>query len=197
MLDFFLSYLLIYSYTVIFFVTYSSSFILPLPATAIIVASWAFATQWFLDINYVLITSFLWCLLGDLTGYFLAFYYGKKLLLKIWFAKIMNSSKYDIIEKYFISNSIKSIFLTRFILTWISQIINILAWITKIWHKKFLFYNLIWEIIHISSFVYIGYLLWYEWQNAVDYLEDILIAILVFVMLFVGFKLVVSYRKSV
>lgn len=50
MLSFFLSYLLIYKYTVLFFVIAFASFGFPLPATALLVATGAFVAQGYLSV---------------------------------------------------------------------------------------------------------------------------------------------------
>lgn len=184
MLEFFLSYLLVYTYLVLFFVTLSAAFLLPLPSTALMMAAWAFAAQGYLDLWYVLIVSFIWCVIGDLAGYFVSFLYWKKLLSRIGFNRVINSNKFLWLENYFKNNSIKSILISRFLITWLSVPINILSWLTGIKFKKFFSYNIIGEIIHVFLFVGIGYFLWYQWQNITTFLEYI-IAILVLIVLLV------------
>jgi membrane protein DedA with SNARE-associated domain len=183
MLEFFLSYLLIYTYLVIFLVTLTTSIIFPLPATAIIIASWAFVAQWYLNINYVLISSFLWCTIGDITWYFISYFYWRDILLNIGFGKIINSKKFAWLENYFQNNSTKSIFFSRFLITWLCSSVNILSWLTKISYKKFLSLDIIWEIIYVTLFSYLWFILWNQWQNIALALEDIL-TILVIVVIF-------------
>lgn len=190
MIDFFFSYLLIYTYPTIFLVTLLASFLLPLPATAMIVAWWALATQWYLDLKLVLITSFIWCLIWDTIWYIIAYFYWEKILKKIWFKKILNSKKYNIFEKFFIRNSVKSILTTRFILTWLSPVVNILSWLSRIWHKKFFIYNFIWEIIHILLFVYFWYLLGYNWEKIIKYFQYIIIMLIILVILYISYKII-------
>jgi len=138
MLDFFLSYLLVYTYPVLFFVTLISSFIFPIGSSTLLMAAWAFVAQWYLDPVYVLIFSYLGCLIGDTSGYLLSFFYGKKLLRRIGFAKIIQSTQFTWLEKFFTNNAKKSIFLSRFVLTGLGSSINILSWFAKIGYKKYL-----------------------------------------------------------
>lgn len=195
MLEFFLSYLLIYTYLVLFLVTLVSSFLIPLPATALILAAWAFAAQGYLDINLVLITSFFWCLLWDISGYLVSFFYWKNILMRIGFAKIINSPNFSRLEIYFKNNSRKSILLTRFLITWLSAPVNILAWLYKIWHKKFFLYNTLWEIIHIILFVFIGYYLSYQWQAIATILEYFVAILVIIIFIYVIFRFIFKNKE--
>lgn len=53
MLSFFLSYLLVYKYTVLFSVIALASFGAPIPATALLIAAGAFAAQGYLDFQSI------------------------------------------------------------------------------------------------------------------------------------------------
>ncbi|MDD2565781.1 MAG: DedA family protein [Candidatus Gracilibacteria bacterium] len=196
MLDFFLSYLLIYTYPVLFLITLASSFLIPFPANAMIIAAGAFAAQGYLDFNIVLITSFFGCLSGDIIGYLISFFYGKNILMRIGFSKIINSPKFEKLEIYFKNNSIKSILLTRFVITGLSAPVNILAGLSKIGHKKYFIYNVSGEIIHIVIFVGTGYYLSNEWQNIVTILEYFVILLVIIVIVFLFFRFMNSNKQN-
>ncbi|MCK9271994.1 DedA family protein [Candidatus Gracilibacteria bacterium] len=195
MLEFFLSYLLIYTYLVIFLVTLTTSIIFPLPATAIIIASGAFVAQGYLNINYVLISSFLGCTIGDITGYFISYFYGRDILLNIGFGKIINSKKFAWLENYFQNNSTKSIFFSRFLITGLCSSVNILSGLTKISYKKFLSLDIIGEIIYVTLFSYLGFILGNQWQNIALALEDILTILVIVVIFTIILKFKFGHKK--
>jgi len=66
MLNLFLSYLLIYKYAILFSVVFVTSFGLPLPATALIVAAGAFAAQGYFDFWNIFVCVFIASTLGDI-----------------------------------------------------------------------------------------------------------------------------------
>jgi len=77
MLGIFLSYLLVYKYLVLFLIVFLASLILPLPATALIMAAGAFSSQGYFNFSEVLLVAFAGSVLGDCCGYFISFYFGK------------------------------------------------------------------------------------------------------------------------
>lgn len=192
MLDFFLSYLLIYTYLVLFFATLFSGYLLFIPVWAIIIAAGAFAAQGYLDMNYVLISSFIWYMIWNISIYLLSFRYWKKSIVKFRFGKIIESAKFAWLEEYFKNNSTKTILTTRFLVTWLNSFINILSGFAKIGYKKFVILNIIGEIIHVYIFAYIGYYLWDEWEFVISIIEYI--AIIIF--LIIALLLVVRYTTQ-
>lgn len=191
MLDFFLSYLLVYTYLVLFLVTLLTSFVFPLPATALIMAAWAFVSQGYLDLKYVLLFSFLWCILGDISWYVVSFFYWKSILYRLGFKKIIKSSRFKWLKKYFKTNSKKTIFFSRFLFTWLCSSVNILAWLTKIKYKKFILLDVLGEIIYVLLFVYLWYFLWNQWQYIALVLEDILtfLVLIIFILIIIKLRL--------
>lgn len=67
MLDFLLSYFLVYTYAILIAVVFLASFGIPLPATALVIAAGAFASQGYLDITWVFCSVFFASVLGDNT----------------------------------------------------------------------------------------------------------------------------------
>ncbi|MDD5769656.1 MAG: DedA family protein [Candidatus Gracilibacteria bacterium] len=195
MIDFFLSYLLIYTYGVIFIVCLFASFLIPISATTILIAAGAFASQKYLNINYLLISAFFGCVIGDNMGYFISFYYGKSLLKKINFGKmILNSSRFIKLENVFQNNSIKTILLSRFLITGLCSSVNILSGLAKIKAKTFIFLDIIGEIIYVLLFCYMGFFLGNSWEYIDPILENILSIIFLIVLLTLVIKFG-FYRK--
>lgn len=189
MLDFFISYIPLYTYLVLFLVTLLTSFVFPFPATALIIASWAFAAQGFLDIRYVLFFSFLWCVIGDTLWYLVSFFYWKRILHRLGFKKIIKSPVFLWLEKKFKHNSTIMILLSRFLITGLCSTVNIISWLAKIKYKKFVFLDILWEIIYVLLFAYIGYYLWSQWQYIALFLEDIITITVFIIIWFLIFKL--------
>lgn len=83
MLEFFLSYLLIYKYVVLFLVVSIASVGIPMPATALLMATGAFAAQGYMDLRYIFVFGFLASVLGDLLGYYVSILYGRNVFVYI------------------------------------------------------------------------------------------------------------------
>ena len=117
MLEFFLSYLLVYKYAVLFVVVAAASFGFPLPATPLIMAAGAFTAQGYFNIHWMLACSFFASVLGDSLGYYVSYRFGRKALIRIGFRPILDSPRFARIEKSFRRRSRLSIFLSRFLFT--------------------------------------------------------------------------------
>lgn len=196
MLEFFLSYLLVYTYLVLFLVAAIASFLIPLPITALLMASWAFAAQGYLDFRLILLSSLLWCVLWDFSWYLISYFHGKDILFRIGFKKIINSPKFIELERIFSKNSIKSILLTRFLITGLGSSVNILSWLTKIGHKKFFFFDILWEIIYVTIFASLGFILWNEWQYIASTLEDFLTILVLIILLVILIRFIFWNKKK-
>jgi len=159
-------------------------------------AAWAFVGQDYLDLKYVLIFSFLWCILGDMSWYLLSYFYGKKLLFRVGFGKIIDSSQFLKLETYFQNNSIKTILLSRFLITGLGSSVNILSWLTKIQYKKFFLLDLIGESIYVAFFVYLWYFLGNQWQYITPVLENFLTILLLITLLYVVFMFMFRKEKK-
>ena len=91
-LSYFLSFVLLYKYLALFLVTFMASLILPLPATALLMATGAFAFQGYFNLWEIIMTGFLGSVAGDFLGYIIARSYGKEVLEKIGFRRLLQSS---------------------------------------------------------------------------------------------------------
>jgi len=152
MLSFFLSYLLIYKYAVLFVVITTASIGFPIPATALLMASGAFAAQGYFDLPSILIYGFFASIIGNVIGYFISFHYGRDILIRIGFKRMFASAKFRAIEHLFAHHSSSTIFLSRFIATGIGPVVNILSGLAKINYKVFFFYNILGGILYVIIF---------------------------------------------
>ena len=195
MLSFFLSYLLIYKYTILFFVVLTASFGLPLPATALLMAAGAFVEQGYFDVGSIFLCGILASVSGDITGYFLSFRYGREVLSRMGLRKIIQSKKFLTIEKTFAKHSASTIFLSRFLATSLGPTVNILAGISKTSYKKFLFYDILGEILYIGVFTGLGYVFANQWENISDISQNAMIVVVLILALVAIFLRVFRKKK--
>lgn len=190
-----LAYILLYKYVTLFIVAYLAALLLPLPSNTSLIAASAFASQGYLSIALVFIVAFAANVLGDLTGFFLSRRYGKEMLVKIGFRKIIESTTYASFEKFIITNSRATIFVTRFV-GGIGPLINILTGLSKdITLKRFLIYGISGEFVYVVSLSCTGYFLGTAWQNITDSVEFVTVVILTLFALFVARKVITQKFK--
>ncbi len=198
MLTIFLSYLLLYKYLILFLVVLLASIIIPLPATALLIAAGAFSIQGYFNIYNVLIFGFLASVLGDCFGYLISFRYGKKLLEEIGLKKFLQNPKFISLEKEFIAHSSPSIFLSRFLFTHLGTSVNILSGMTKISSKKFFFYDASGEAVYVLLYCGTGYFFGSRWEyisNILGYAAAVMLLIALVFLFFVITKRAKSSSK--
>ncbi len=162
----FLSFILLYKYWAIFLIICSASFILPLPANAILVALGAFASQGYLSLWGVLITAIMTNIGTDCFAYFLTHRYGKSVLDRLL---IRLDGKLAVLEKNLRTYAFGTIFLTR-IAGPFAPYVNFLSGLIGVPFSKFLLADVIGNAPSISFFVLSGYILGNHWQ---DFLANI------------------------
>lgn len=195
MLDQILSYLLINTYEVLFLVSFSAALILPLPASAVMMAAWAFASQWFVDFSYVAASSYFGCLVWDVSWYLISLKLGRSFFEKVWLSWMLISKRFLWVESAFLKNESKSIFFSRFPFTWLWSIVNILSWLSSVTAKKFLILNIIWEALHVFVFVCAWYILSDSWQILSSMIEYVLWILALLIVLVFSIRYVLSKRR--
>jgi len=173
MLAIFLSYLLIYKYLILFLVTYSAALIFPIPASAVLIAAGAFASQGYFSFEYVILFGLLGNVLGDLCGYFISYYFGREFLMRIGLKKFLSSKTFVKLEHNFVDHAWSSIFFSRFVVTGLGSAVNILSGITKIPFKKYFLYEFTGEVIYVLMLSSLGYIFGVEWKSIYGIVEDL------------------------
>ena len=197
MLSFFLSYLLVYKYVVLFIVVALASFGIPLlPATALIMAAWAFAAQGYFDLYSIIIFTVLASVFGDMIGYGVSYRYGRGLFMKIGLKKLLLSSRFNTIEKLFSKHSNSSILLSRFLATSLGPVVNILAGLEKVSLKRFFFFDLIGEILYVIIFSGLGYIFGDQWEAISSISQDITTIVVLLIILIVLFILIWQVKNN-
>lgn len=158
-----LPYVLLYKYVALFIICFLASIAVPIPSGSLLMASAAFASQGYLNIAWVLISAFLGSVAGDNLGYFLARYYGKQILSKIGFRKILQSSKFKLISQRVAERPGFIIFISRFeVLATLS--VNLIAGLAKTSYKKYLLFESIGTIAQVCMYGILGFLFGSTWQ---------------------------------
>lgn len=172
MLDFFLSLFLVYQYWLLFGVMYIASIGFPIPATALMIAGWAFFAQGYFNLSLLFFSGTIGCILGDISGYGLSYIYGKGIFRRLGLSKILNSSQFTSFKPIFIRRNIFSVFITRFLITGLGPSVNILAGITKMKSLTFIVIDIVGESIYIILNITIGYTFSSQWQSILEILES-------------------------
>jgi membrane protein DedA with SNARE-associated domain len=196
MLTFFLSYLLVYKYAVLSIVIFTASFGVPIPATTLLTAAGAFAAQGYFDMYSIFICGFFASTLGDITGYFVSFRYGQEVLMRIGFRKLLTSSRFQALEVIFSRHSTSTIFSSRFLITTLGPMVNILSGLTKVNYKKFLLYDILGEFLYVIIFTGLGYVFSDQWETISQISEDTTTILVLIVVLLAIFAILWRVRNE-
>lgn len=160
-----LPYILLYKYWALFTLTFLASLAIPIPAGTLLIASSAFASQGYLNIWTIILVVFWANITGDNLSYWLARLYGRKYLGKIkFFAKLLNSKNFNLIEKSIHDHPGFVIFISRFeVLSTLT--INLICGIGKVHYKKFMIYEVLGSLVNVIFYILIGYIFGNSWQT--------------------------------
>lgn len=165
-LDFFESNMYVFLIVIPFL---SQLWILPIWAMFFILFAWASAislSQLFILFLIVLVSATIW----DLLAYFI----GKKFFHSKIFQLLLNKKNikyvYKKSKKFFKKKWRMSIFLTRFLITWIWSVVNYVVWIQRFSFKIFTLYVIIWEMIYSFELL----LLWYIFKDTFEVIFNII-----------------------
>lgn len=159
-----LSYLLLYKYLALFGVTFLAALALPIPAAATVMASAAFASQGYFNINLVAFWASLGNILGDTAGYWLARGFGQPVLRAIGLGKLLDSAVFHALASQVRKKTAPIVFFSRFeVLATLS--VNFICGLGKISYWKYLAYQAPGEMVQVLLFVTVGYLVGSGWQE--------------------------------
>ncbi|HEU0051173.1 MAG TPA: DedA family protein [Patescibacteria group bacterium] len=156
-----LTYVLLYKYEAIFLVTILGEIGIPIPAGGAISASGFIATQGYFRFSYVFIAALLGNIAGDQIIYWLARRYGNKILTKIGLHKLLIAPPFKALESRLIAHPVATVFISRFTLT---PIANILTGLAKMPYATFLIVGSIGEIADVALLMSLGALFGSQWE---------------------------------
>lgn len=160
-----LSYVLLYKYLALFIMIFGAALVLPIPSNVVMIAVGVFCNQGYMDPVASFAVIFLANVLGDLTGYFLTRHYGQSL----WQKLIRRQPAYFInLERYIKTSAGWTIILTRFINT-VGFAVNLLCGLVKLPFRRFLGWDIVGNILGVSSMMIIGFVFSKYWGQAADF----------------------------
>lgn len=195
MLDFFLTYLLVWKYAVLVVVASFASFGIPLPATALFMAAGAFAAQGFFEMTSIFAYGFAACVIGDVSAYAVSKRYGKKVFYYVGLGRILRSAKFAALEDVFAKHSGSAIFTSRFLATGLGPAVNLLSGFSKISFKKFILLDLVGEGIYVVVFSGLGYVFGDQWEAISSITEDVTSIFLLCAVIAVVLAVAWKFRK--
>jgi membrane protein DedA with SNARE-associated domain len=158
------SFILVYRYIALFFISFASSLGIPVPAAASAVAAAAFASQGYLNIAELILFGGLGNILGDLTMYWLMRLYGKRVLLWLGLRKLANSPLLmdveSTVEKYKAFVIIASRFQDQ-----ATTLVNIISGLGRMSIKRFFLLTSIGDFLQITFYVLLGFVFADNWQE--------------------------------
>lgn len=145
---------------IIFLMTIESSFI-PLPSEVVIPPAAFLAAQGQLNIFLVVISGIIGSILGALINYFLALTLGRKIIFNLAEFKIakfflINKSKIEYAENYFLSYSNLSTFLGRLVPA-VRHLISIPAGFSRMKMSNFIFFTFLGSSLWVIILAILGY----------------------------------------
>lgn len=188
----FLSFILLYKYWAIFIIIFSASFLLPLPANAILVAMGAFSSQGYLNGPYALSLTIATNVFADSFGFYLTYKYGNIIIEKLipkWDRKIFD------IEKYLRNYAFGTVFLTR-IAGPFAPYVNFLSGLIGVRYYKFLLADFLGNAIGAIFFFVAGYILGNYWQSFINDTWLVSAAVFVIFVIYVIYKTIRRRRNK-
>lgn len=157
-------YLVLYKYLTIFVITFAAAFIIPIPSGNVLMIASGFASVGYFNIFWVIIISIIGNILGDNLGYWIARKYGREVLSRVGFRRILNSKGFKNIEDKFNKHPGVLIFISRFeVLSTLS--VNLLSGISKTAYKKYFWFEFFGSISQVCMYSMIGYFFADSWES--------------------------------
>jgi membrane protein DedA with SNARE-associated domain len=173
------------------------SMIAPIPSEAVmpfagfLIADGTFS--WF----GVIFFSTLGSIIGSLISYYLGYWGGRPLVLKVGKYFLLDKSHLDATEKFFCLRGEITIFFARFIPV-VRHLISIPAGLAKMNIWKFIIYTVIGAGCWNTILAVAGYYLKENWNEIMKYshiIDIVVVAVLALAFIYVVWKLVKDYKK--
>jgi membrane-associated protein len=179
-------YLILYKYVTIFVIAFAAALVVPIPSGSILMTASAFASIGYFNIYWVIILSIIGNILGDNIGYWIARKYGREVLSRVGFRKLLESNKFKKIEGKFNRHPGFIVFATRFeVISTLS--VNLLSGISKTSYKKYFTYESLGSVAQVCMYSLIGYFFTDNWTAINSTIGRIILIIVVAVILFLIF----------
>jgi len=170
------------------------SMVAPVPSEAVMPFAGFLVYTGKFNLLMVIAASSIGSMLGSLASYYMGFYGGKPMVLKIGKYLLLEEKHLDFATNFFQKYGAITIFVSRFIPV-VRHLISIPAGIGKMNARKFFVFTLLGATIWNSILVYVGMKLGEKWTTVSQYGEilDFIMAALVIVFLIIY---ILKFRKK-
>src|SRR3990167_8012224 len=165
--NFFLSYLLLYKYTTLFIIVFLAGFCVPIPINILLMAVGALSLEGNFNFYLALVTGSIANLLGDVAALFIFRRYGHAILRDKFVQKY---SFFIRLERFFERHVNISIFVSR-IIGIFGTPVNFLSGYLKISITRFVIFDYIGNFVFVYLFLSIGALVVDRWLAASDFVN--------------------------
>jgi membrane-associated protein len=202
LLPYLVSWLQEYGYLALWLAIYVASVGVPLPIGLVLLAAGAFASLGDFNIILLAIIAIGAAVCGDCTGYFIGHLWGTKVLDRLEHAQvrwIITAQAVSRSRAYFGQYGGWAIFLSRFLVSALGGIINVLAGADPYPFRRFLLYDVFGEMIGAVSSLVLGYFVGASWEALGDLLgglSGLLVGLLVIAFLVVRIVFMLRATKK-
>lgn len=179
MSDFLLTQVINYGAPLLGIIVFIGGLGVPLPCTLLVIAAGAFARQGYLPWHTAAFISIISVILGDSLSYSLG-YYASGYVLK----RFSRTSQWQEAERSFQKWGPLSIFFSRFLITAIALPVNLISGTTRYPFRKFLFFDVLGEVIWIFGYGGLGYLFGSQWEVVNEFVGNfggLVLGVIVFI----------------
>lgn len=181
-----ISYILLYKYTSLFIISFLAAFIIPIPSGNVLMVSSGFASVGYLSIYWVVIISIIGNILGDNLGYWIARIYGREVLSRIGFKRVLESNNFKKIENKFNKNPGFIVFASRFeVISTLS--VNLLSGISKTNYRKYFIHESLGSFSQVIFYSFVGYFFTDSWQSINTTIGRVTLVLILIFLLFIIF----------
>lgn len=165
-----LQLLLTYGPAVLVPVVAVASIGIPLPTTIVLLGAGAFAGAGELPLTALIISAIAGAVLGDIIGYWIGRRGGASALAR-WGGRLkVTPSTIESVERRFFRWANLSIVLTRFLVTPLGPVVNIVAGTSRYGFRKFLVWDVVGEVVWVLLYVGLGFVFGASWDLLASFL---------------------------
>ncbi|EAJ0341326.1 DedA family protein [Campylobacter lari] len=195
-IDFLLTLAKDWDYWGIIFLMFVESSFFPFPSEVVMIPAGYLAHQNELNFWLCLLCGTFGALLGALLNYYLCYFLGREVLLKICKYFGVNEAKFAQFEAFFNKHGEISTFSGRLI-PGLRQYISLPAGLARMNLKKFIFYTSLGAGIWCLILLILGYVLGKNEDLIKEYLHFVIIACIVFATMIVAIYIYIQKRKKI
>ncbi|ELP9119928.1 DedA family protein [Campylobacter lari] len=194
-IDFLLTLAKDWGYWGIIFLMFVESSFFPFPSEVVMIPAGYLAHQNELNFWLCLFCGTFGALLGALLNYYLCYFLGREVLLKICKYFGVNEAKFAQFEAFFSKHGEISTFSGRLI-PGLRQYISLPAGLARMNLKKFIFYTSLGAGIWCLILLILGYILGKNEDLIKEYLHFVIVACIVFAIMIVAIYIYIQKRKK-